>query len=327
MNKNQFYNIIWSKFKTFIGFKYLRNSILNNIINALDYLLIIIVIFALVHQVGTYFIFIVSSIINHFIELFNMQGLDFIHNMVDTTTNTNTNNTTTTIVQNDGSWSDNIRTLFIYGTGAYRLHLIRNTSTPGSRLFVIASTVAGDAVTKIVNYTINDPSYVKNQVINWKAIWQNPLEGEASVTVDAETVNKLINVPSNSYINSSDSISDFLQMIVNSLFNQFKLILEPVQVDYSNEILANQIYDLSILLFVLGLIIVFLIIILLLNIILYINMDSIIKIFNNKYIKWYLIINKKFLSIEIFILGITILYFMQTLITGIHFIATHPIIY
>ena len=114
--------------------------------------------------------------------------------------------------------------------------------------------------------------------------------------------------------------------IFYGIFNELKNILEPVSVNYSNEVLANQIYDLSILLFILSLIIVFLIIVLLLNIILYINMDKIIEMFNNKFIKWYLILNKKFLSIELFILGITILYFMYSLITGIQFIATHPII-
>nr|WVH38304.1 hypothetical protein [Trametes meyenii] len=252
-----------------------------------------------------------------------MQGLDFINNIVDSTTNTNTNNATTTIIQNDGSWSNSIRTLFIYGTGAYRFHLINNTGTPGSRFFVIASTVAGDTISKVVNNIINE-SYVINPFVNWKAIW--PLKCEASVPVEAETVNKLINTISNSYINNSDSNSDFLQLFLNSIFTHFKRILEPVQVNYSNEVLANQIHDISLLLFILSLIIVFLIIILLLNILLYINMDSIIKIFKNKYIKWYLLINKKFLSIEIFILGITILIFMQTLITGIHFIATHPIL-
>ena len=55
-------------------------------------------------------------------------------------------------------------------------------------------------------------------------------------------------------------------------------------------------------------------------------MDSIIKFFNNKFIRGYLLLNKKFLSIEIFMLGGTILWFMYILINSIHFIATHPII-
>lgn len=55
-------------------------------------------------------------------------------------------------------------------------------------------------------------------------------------------------------------------------------------------------------------------------------MDKIIKFFNNNFISWYLVLNKKFISIEIFILGSTKLYFMYTLSIGIRFIVTHPII-
>ena len=69
-----------------------------------------------------------------------------------------------------------------------------------------------------------------------------------------------------------------------------------------------------------------LIIVLIFNMFIYINMDRFINFFNNKFIKWYLVLNKKFISIEIFILGTTILYFMYTLSIGIRFIATHPII-
>ena len=68
------------------------------------------------------------------------------------------------------------------------------------------------------------------------------------------------------------------------------------------------------------------IIVLLFNIFIYINMDKIIKFFNNKFIKWYLVFNKKFIAIEIFMLGSTIIYFMYNLSVGIRFIATHPII-
>ena len=126
-------------------------------------------------------------------------------------------------------------------------------------------------------------------------------------------------------INSFNDLGDYTQLFLNAIFNRLRFILEPVQVNYSNEILY-QINDLSILLFVLALIIFGLIVVLLLNIILYINMDKIINYFNNKYISWYLIFNKKLLSIEIFFLGGSILYFLFTLIKGIRFIAIHPII-
>ena len=53
------------------------NINLKSIINSIDYFLLTIVIFAMVGD----FIFIVSSIINHFIDFFNINGIDFINNI------------------------------------------------------------------------------------------------------------------------------------------------------------------------------------------------------------------------------------------------------
>lgn len=106
----------------------------------------------------------------------------------------------------------------------------------------------------------------------------------------------------------------------------FTKFLEPVQVNYSNELLAEQIYGISILLFALSITIIVLIIFLLINIIVFTYSDKLINYFKNKYIKLYININKKFIGIEIFLLGTSIIYFMYNLTFGIHFIATHPII-
>ena len=305
LQTGRLYNLTW--------FKELRIS--NTVINFFDLFLLAIVIFSIVGD----FIYIASSIIQHLIDFFNLSGVDFVNKMVEgnSTSTISSTNTTTTIINNDA-----IRTMFIYGSGGYRLTLLKGGGTPGSRAFVIGTTILGDALSKVVNNTINDPSYVRNQYINWA----NRNEGQVNVTIDDSTTSKLVEATSKSFLSGGDSLGDFTQELLNGVFDKIKFILEPVQVNYSNEVLANQIYDLSILLFVLSLIIVGLIIVLLLNIILYINMDRIINFFNNKFVKWYLVINKKFLTVEIFILGGTILYFMYTLITGIQFIATHPII-
>lgn len=306
-----------------INFKFLKNSIkVNTIINYFDYFLFTIVIFTFLADI----IDLLSYINNSLIEFFNINGLDLIHNMSENKSISNTNTTTTTIIHDDGSWSNAIRTLFIYGTGGYRLNLLRGGGTPSSRAFVIGSTIAGDALAKVINNTINDPTYVKSHYFNWRSLWKNINDGEATVEVDAETIQKLTNATTNKFISGGDSLGSFSEELINGIFIRLKSILEPVQANYSNEILSNQIYDLSIILFIFSLIIFGLIVVLLLNIILYINMDRIIKFFKNKYIVWYLVVNKKFLSIEIFILGGTILLFMSSLITGIRFIATHPII-
>lgn len=251
-----------------------------------------------------------------------------ITNTTNTTTQSGSSTTTTTIIHDDGSWSNTIRSLFIYGTGAYRLSLLPQGGSPSKRFVVIGSTLVAEGLTKVINNTINDPSYVKNHLTNWSAFWDNSSNGSVKVKVDDETLNKLSNASNSSsnFMDHGNKLSDLINTYINGFFEHFKFILEPVKVNYSNEILASQIHDLSVLLFMLSVIITVLIIVLIFNIVIYINMDKIIKYFNNKFVRWYLLFNKKIMGIEIFILGISIVYFMYTLNKGILFIATHPII-
>jgi len=87
--------------------------------------------------------------------------------MSDNTSNTSSiktvtqNSTTTTqIIHNDGSFSNTIRTLFIYGTGALRIGMLRQGGSPGSKFAVIGSSIALDYASKIANNIINDPDYI-----------------------------------------------------------------------------------------------------------------------------------------------------------------------
>ena len=63
-----------------------------------------------------------------------------------------------------------------------------------------------------------------------------------------------------------------------------------------------------------------------LNIVILVYSDKLMNIFSNKYIRWYIALNKKLIGIEICFLGGSLIYFMYMLSYGIHFIATHPII-
>lgn len=320
----------------FLGIKYIfggyKDSIinirLNKIIDCIDYFILVLVIFTLVGD----FILIFSATINHLIDFFNININENIFYMVDPNTSiqsnsTTTNVTTTRIIHDDGSFSNTVRSLFIYGTGAFRLSLLKASlgGTPGSRAFVIASTIASDAVTKMVNNTINDPAYVRSHSDNWKAMWDQEKTGEVRLEVDNDTVEKLASAANDSFNFIPSDTDDIANTFLKGFFDKFQYILEPVQVDYSNSVLANQINDISILLFILSLLIIGLITVLIFNMFIYINMDRIINYFNNSFIRWYLSINKKLMSIEIFILGSSILYFMFTLSKGILFIATHPI--
>ena len=159
LQTGRLYNLTW--------IKELRIS--NTVINFIDLFLLAIVIFSIVGD----FIYIASSIIQQLIDFFNLSGVDFVNKMVEgnSTSTISSTNTTTTIIHNDGSWSNAIRTIFIYGSGGYRLTLLKGGGTPGSRAFVIGTTILGDALSKVVNNTINDPSYVRNQYINWSFFW------------------------------------------------------------------------------------------------------------------------------------------------------------
>lgn len=113
--------------------------------------------------------------------------------------------------------------------------------------------------------------------------------------------------------------------ILDSVVGYLKPILEPVSVGYSNELLANQIYGISILLFIMSILIIILLLAFIINITILVYSDKLMSLFTNKYIIWYIRINKKLIGIEIVFLSVSLLYFMFNLSSGIHFIATHPI--
>ena len=125
---------------------------------------------------------------------------------------------------------------------------------------------------------------------------------------------------------SNSEIDSYVNDLFNGLVETFGHILKPVSVNYSNEILSNQLYSISILLFILSIVILIILIAFLVNIISFMYSVKLLNYFTNKYIRWYLLLNKKFIGLELFFLGISILYFMYNLSYGIHFIATHPII-
>lgn len=224
------------------------------------------------------------------------------------------------------------------------LVLIKGGS-PASRGFVIASTLAADSISKVINNTINDPNFVRSHVDSWKTIFKS--NDTVSVTVDDETSNSMrtalesqnatknVNQIDSQTLTSSDNLNKFIpdsngledlsNKIVSNIMDFIRPILEPVQVSYSNEVLANQIHDLSILLFILSILIYILFISFIFNILVLINSDRILNYFTNKYIRWYVNFNKKIISIEVVFLSGSIFYFMYILSYGILFIATHPI--
>jgi hypothetical protein len=142
-------------------FNYFRNKF----ITSLDLILFILVIGFLIYDI----ILMVSFFINKFTIL--NTDIDVMYMSSNTNSNNASSHTTSVeIMHTDAGWSSAIRQIFIYGSGAFRLSLLRSGGTPGQRAFVIASTVASEAAAKAVNNAINDPTYVSSHIDNWQKV-------------------------------------------------------------------------------------------------------------------------------------------------------------
>jgi hypothetical protein len=273
-----------------------------------------------------------STIIKNLNSLFSNN--EFLNYMVESTNNSTSHTTNVQVIHDDGSWSNGIRSLFIYGTGALRISMMKGYGTPASRAFVVAGAIGTEALAKLLNNTINDPDYIKAHASSWKTIWDG-IGGRADIYVenDKETakmvdeLNKSISPSTNKFFPDGNSLEDLYNKFISQFMDILRPILEPIKVDYSNEILANQLNDISIILFMMSILIFFLILAFMVNTLIYINSDRIYNYFSNKYIKWYVNFNKKIIGIELMFLGSSILYFMYMLSYGLRFLATHPIFF
>ena len=208
-------------------------------------------------------------------------------------------------------------------------------------------------LTLVIYFFINDISYIKNHLNAWgfnlngsnatvsvnqgsdvdQAITQIQVAQDqlqisqaASQAASTTSFQNLGNSNmSNNFISGSNELNDISNNLLNSLIDYLKPFLEPVQVSYSNELLANQIYGISIMLYILSVVLIVLLTLFIINILIFIYSDRIMNYFTNKYIKWYINMNKMFIGVELFLLAPILIHFMYILSTGILFIATHPI--
>ena len=281
-----------------------------------------IILFVLLFYVIFNNLLLIVSYITDFIN--NNYSLDIITNHMNSPGQGDGSTTTTKIIHSNEGWAQGIKSIFIYGTGAMRFHLLRSGGTPFQKAFVISSTIVADAASTGLKNAINDPEYVEKHIGSWKRIIKgsNNSTLELNVDNDVDTLSKLNDV-------KNKLLPDNLNgdYILDSVINHLKSIIEPVSVDYSNELLANQIYGISIILFILSIMVLILLLAFIINIIILVYSDKLMNFFSNKYIRWYIALNKKIIGIEICFLGGSLLYFMYILSYGIHFIATHPIIF
>jgi hypothetical protein len=271
----------------------------------------------------------------------------------------NTRVTKTVIIRSEDGWGTTIRQIFIYGTGTLRFALLKGGGTPVQRYVVIGSTLVAEGLSKFVTNAINDPRYIEEHSAthkSWGQTWTKdgstvhlPLRDNSdnnsetlnkikdAIANNADTVEKINSLPNlnnktdalekdNIVVKNFNGMDDLSNDLVKYIVDLLRPVLEPVHVNYPNELLATQIHGISILLFILSVLIIILLVAFIINILVWLYSDRLMNLFTNKYIRWYINFNKKIIGIEVFFIGISLIYFMYILSYGIHFIATHPII-
>lgn len=271
-----------------------------------------------------HFVFVIIKIYNLLYNHYYEINIDIIGTWMVVNNEASTSTTVTTIINNNDGWASGIKSLYIYGAGALQLHLMRGSGTPLQKGFIIGGAIVADAASTALFKAINNPEYVEKHIDNWKRILESYRDSvKINVSDDSDTLSKLKSIKENFL---PESLTDFKDDLLNKLLENLKPILEPVSVDYSNEILANQIYFIIVMLFILSIMIVLLIIGLLINMFIFVYTDKLKDLFTNKFIRAYISINKKIIGIEIFLVGSSILYFMYNLTYGLQFLATHRIV-
>lgn len=296
------------------------NFNLKNFIFFLDYILFSIVIIALMFQILDTIFYIYEKI------YFNYDSLVLCMAENETTTHT-THTTSVKIIMDDGSWSTGVKKIFIYGTGALRVAYAR---TPYGRFGNTIATLAIDKGSDILDKATNDPTFIRRHLENWNIIWKNndPSSGEAILDpINDDTIKNAVKIvlESNDNFSSNSFLPDNFNLNNNieQLFLFLKGVLEPANVNYSNELLAEQIQGISIVLFIMCLSVLFLFFILILNVLMLMYADKFQNYFTNKYIIWYIKMNRRIIGLEVSFLSIVIVYGLYNILKGILFIATH----
>ena len=221
--------------------------------------------------------------------------------------------------------------------------------TPSQQFFILSTTILAESASRLITNSLNDPSYIRAQIHNMRAIWQGDDSANVylnSHAVQGTGVNSSNTLPGSSLVSPSVSssagvtdeiaknmlgvdidLAKICESILSKIVNYLNYIFEPVQHTFTIDIMSNHIQNISILLFILTAIIFIFFISLLFNMTLFLFSERLLKYFTNKYILWYLKFNQKIIAFEIIILSGWIGYLLYVLLTGLHYIATHPVIY
>lgn len=140
-------------------------SVRGRVVFILDRLLIVLVLGFLIYDLYT-----VLDAISTNISYYYNDSICWMSNNVPGNSNSGVGQVNTQITHSDNSISNTIRSLFIYGTGGYRVYLQRG-GTPGSRFLIVGGALATDAISRVLTNVINDPTYLANQANGLRAVF------------------------------------------------------------------------------------------------------------------------------------------------------------
>lgn len=298
-----------------------------------------ILLFIVVFQTVVLVITLIFNILSYFyLDLGPLYVLEDHNNNNIKDTNTNRN-----IYFSNDSWSSTIRSLFIYGSAGIAIHVTRASGSGFKKVGTGIGAFVADSVGKIVENTINDPSYVRAHFTNWKMMWEKDSTGhqisdtvKVDISGDSQFTNQILGEMSkasgssetSSFLPSAsglDNVYEQLSSLCNDLLLPIIEALKPQPVNYPIELLMDQHHILSVSLFILTIISFVFFIIFLYNIILILYKDKILNLFNNKYILMYLNLQFKIINLENIILIIFLIHNFYYLLIGLHFLAIFPI--
>ena len=204
------------------------------------------------------FFYDILTLLSNLIDLFKTTNYDIMCNM---TSYSNTREATTIIHSNEG-WAQRYKKyIHIWNWCIMVFHLLRSGGKFLQRGFIIGSSIAADAATTALINAINDHDYVENHINNWNRVFRgvNYSTLELNVSKDLE-LNKLTAAAAQQkkFLPDDIDFNAISEKIINAIIDHIKPILEPVHVEYTNELLANQIYVISIILFILSIMIIIL---------------------------------------------------------------------
>ena len=225
------------------------------------------------------------------------------------------------IIIDNGSWAETIRSIFIYGGAGAKIVYTKPSGNPRSQIFTIATAIGIDMISKASSNVINDPSYIRSHVMNWRLTWnsKSPEVVNVDVTQDKEFVKSITEkfLPEDLSVQFDSLTQDIIKYILNFFQGQ--------TVNYPVDLLMDQHHYLAIFLFILILLLFIIILNLAYVTVLLVFKDKILSFFKNKYVLKYLKFQYNIMFIEFILLCMLVLYDFYSILNISYFLATYPI--